>query len=123
MHADHAAVNLNFWVTPDEANLDPLSGGLVVYPKAPPVVKVELPGGSSREEVRTLARDASSIVAPAERQPFGKVPGHVSYDLRRGPWMHVRTKYSSCDCLLWLSPSDLDLLSSARTSYHFRNNA
>jgi tetratricopeptide (TPR) repeat protein len=30
-HADPAAVNVNFWITPDEANLDPASGGLVVY--------------------------------------------------------------------------------------------
>ena len=31
VHADHAQVNLNFWVTPDEFNLDPSSGGLRVY--------------------------------------------------------------------------------------------
>jgi hypothetical protein len=30
-HADFAAVNVNFWITPQEANLDPESGGLVVY--------------------------------------------------------------------------------------------
>jgi tetratricopeptide (TPR) repeat protein len=30
-HADFAAVNVNFWVTPDRANLDYASGGLVVY--------------------------------------------------------------------------------------------
>jgi hypothetical protein len=30
-HADFAAVNLNFWITPTEANLDEKSGGLVVY--------------------------------------------------------------------------------------------
>ena len=30
-HADFAAVNVNFWVTPDSANLEPGSGGLVVY--------------------------------------------------------------------------------------------
>jgi hypothetical protein len=30
-HADFAAVNVNFWITPDDANLDPESGGLVVY--------------------------------------------------------------------------------------------
>ena len=30
-HADFAAVNVNFWITPDEANLDPGAGGLVVY--------------------------------------------------------------------------------------------
>ncbi len=31
IHADFAAVNVNFWITPDEANLDASSGGLVVY--------------------------------------------------------------------------------------------
>ena len=30
-HADNAAVNVNFWVTEDEANLNPDSGGLIVY--------------------------------------------------------------------------------------------
>ena len=37
LHADIAAVNLNFWITPDAANLDPDTGGLVVWDKeAPP---------------------------------------------------------------------------------------
>lgn len=31
MHADPAVVNVNFWITPDEANLDPESGGLIVH--------------------------------------------------------------------------------------------
>ncbi len=31
VHADFARLNLNFWITPDEANLDPQSGGMVVY--------------------------------------------------------------------------------------------
>lgn len=35
-HADFAAVNVNFWITPDSANLDPDSGGLIVYPKPVP---------------------------------------------------------------------------------------
>lgn len=30
-HADFAAVNVNFWITPDDANLAPDSGGLVVH--------------------------------------------------------------------------------------------
>lgn len=30
-HADFAAVNVNFWTTPDDANLEPETGGLVVY--------------------------------------------------------------------------------------------
>ena len=31
IHADFAAINVNFWITPNSANLDPSSGGLVVY--------------------------------------------------------------------------------------------
>lgn len=35
-HADQAAVNVNIWLTPDDANLDPTSGGLVVFTTKPP---------------------------------------------------------------------------------------
>jgi len=37
MHADFAAVNVNFWVTPSDANLDPECGGLVVYKAEAPL--------------------------------------------------------------------------------------
>lgn len=36
IHGDDAAVNVNFWITPDSANLDPDSGGLLVYPVEAP---------------------------------------------------------------------------------------
>lgn len=36
VHADDAAVNVNFWITPDEANLDPDSGGLIFWDKRAP---------------------------------------------------------------------------------------
>ena len=36
-HADFAAVNVNFWVTPKAANLNSLSGGLVVYNTVAPL--------------------------------------------------------------------------------------
>ena len=36
VHADDAMVNVNRWITPDEANLDRTSGGLVVYTIKPP---------------------------------------------------------------------------------------
>jgi len=40
VHADQALVNINIWLTPDSANLDPTSGGLVVYDKAPDPAEV-----------------------------------------------------------------------------------
>lgn len=36
-HADFAAVNVNFWITPDDANLEPEHGGLVVWDAAAPL--------------------------------------------------------------------------------------
>ena len=36
VHADFAAVNINFWITPDDANLDKENGGLIVYPVEAP---------------------------------------------------------------------------------------
>jgi hypothetical protein len=35
-HADFAAVTVNFWITTDEANLDPECGGLVIYDMCAP---------------------------------------------------------------------------------------
>lgn len=35
-HADFAAVNVNFWITPDAANNDPNSGGLVLHEATAP---------------------------------------------------------------------------------------
>jgi tetratricopeptide (TPR) repeat protein len=37
IHADLAAININFWITPDDANLDPEAGGLVIWDHAAPL--------------------------------------------------------------------------------------
>ena len=50
LHADAAAVNLNLWITPDSANLDPEGGGLIVY------LSDELPQGWSFEEMNRMSR-------------------------------------------------------------------
>jgi hypothetical protein len=36
LHADFAAVNVNFWITPEADNLDPHTGGLVIYDTTAP---------------------------------------------------------------------------------------
>ncbi len=36
LHADFATININFWITPDEANLNPQSGGMVIWDKPAP---------------------------------------------------------------------------------------
>jgi hypothetical protein len=37
LHADPAAINVNFWITPDDANLDVESGGIIIWDKAAPL--------------------------------------------------------------------------------------
>jgi hypothetical protein len=37
IHADEAAVNVNFWITQDSANRDPEGGGLVIWDKRAPL--------------------------------------------------------------------------------------
>jgi len=37
IHADDARVNVNIWITPDEAKIGTGGGGLIIYPKTPPL--------------------------------------------------------------------------------------
>ncbi len=52
-HADDAAVSVNFWVTPDAANLDPARGGLTICRVPPP----------ADWEIRGYEADTSEIAA------------------------------------------------------------
>lgn len=56
-HADDAVISVNFWVTPNEANLNPDGGGLAVCRVPPPVAW----------EVRDYNADKDRIVAFLER--------------------------------------------------------
>src|SRR6185503_8169587 len=51
-HADNSTVNLNFYIAPDEANLDPESGGMVVWDVAPPDMATFRKLNGSEEMVR-----------------------------------------------------------------------
>lgn len=66
VHADFAAVNVNFWITPDEANRDPQRGGLVIWDQPAPLAwdfaKYNRETGTIRE---FLARSgANSVTVP-----------------------------------------------------------
>jgi len=65
-HADFAAVSVNLWITPDDANLDPARGGLVVYDvDAPPSWDFERYNGRSDRIRRFLVdRGARSLTIP-----------------------------------------------------------
>ncbi len=69
-HTDLAAVTFNFWITPDAANLDPESGGLVVYAKEAPLEWdwMQINRQKSLPEVRArieaFLEDAPEIVIP-----------------------------------------------------------
>ncbi len=60
LHADFAAVNLNFWVTPSSANLDPSSGGLVVYDTEAPLSWNFEAYNKKPDEIRKFLADKNS---------------------------------------------------------------
>jgi tetratricopeptide (TPR) repeat protein len=63
LHADFAAVNVNFWITPDEANLDPASGGLIVWDRAAPLDWDFMKYNTAEKEIRDfLAREGAKPV-------------------------------------------------------------
>lgn len=64
LHADHGAVSLNFWVTPDDANLAPGRGGLAVC-TAPPPPDADTGAGSA-----ALAAFAARHPDARERVPY-----------------------------------------------------
>jgi tetratricopeptide (TPR) repeat protein len=71
IHADAAAVNVNFWITPDAANLDPARGGLVVWNKEAPAEWNFKEYNSSRNEpaVREfLGRSGAEAISIPYRQ-------------------------------------------------------
>jgi tetratricopeptide (TPR) repeat protein len=54
IHADQAAVNVNFWITPDAANRNPANGGLVVWDKKPPLEWSSLRANGDEAAARQL---------------------------------------------------------------------
>jgi tetratricopeptide (TPR) repeat protein len=61
VHADFAAVNVNFWITPDEANLDPERGGLIIWDKPAPLDwKFEQYNGLDTAEIREFLADSGA---------------------------------------------------------------
>jgi Tfp pilus assembly protein PilF len=65
-HADFAAINVNFWITQDEANLDPGSGGLIIWDKAAPLDWDFAKYNTDEKAIRGFLTDAAAkrIIVP-----------------------------------------------------------
>jgi tetratricopeptide (TPR) repeat protein len=65
-HADFAAVNVNFWITPDTANLNSKSGGLILYNVEAPMDWNFKSYNIDQKRVRSYISDSDSskIVVP-----------------------------------------------------------
>ncbi len=69
-HTDDGAVTFNFWITPDDANLTPGGGGLVVYAKEQPPdwdwerYNKEKYSSAIKREIKEFLGDAETITIP-----------------------------------------------------------
>ncbi len=64
LHADAAAVNVNFWITPNEANLNPESGGLEVFTREAPLDWDFEKYNRDQDALRAFVADGDSKVIP-----------------------------------------------------------
>ena len=55
-HADNSRINVNFYIAPDEANLDPQSGGMEIWDMAAPDMKTMRQLNGNEEMVRDLLK-------------------------------------------------------------------
>ena len=101
MHADFAAVNVNFWLTPNEAMLDPESGGMRIWDvEAPAHWRTEDFNTADPETKRQIdtflaTEGARELVVPHRRRRAGvprppprtgrPAPSEPDGDLQFGP--------------------------------------
>jgi len=64
LHADAAAVNVNFWITPDDANLEPGSGGLEVFTREAPLEWDFDKYNNDQDALQAFVADSNSLVIP-----------------------------------------------------------
>lgn len=76
IHADYSAINLNLYVTPDEANLDPDSGGMLIWNVAArderELRRYNSSDGEIREYLRRSQAQAMRVAHRANRAVFFK---------------------------------------------------
>src|SRR5271163_2896502 len=79
IHGDDADFSLNLWITPDSANLDPATGGLVVWDKTAPSDWSFDEYNSGGERVRRYLQDtdAESTVIPYRENRAVLFKGHL----------------------------------------------
>jgi hypothetical protein len=79
IHGDDADFSLNLWITPDSANLDPSTGGLVFWDKTAPSDWSYHDYNSGGERVRQFLRDqnAESNVIPYRANRAVLFEGHL----------------------------------------------
>ena len=66
IHADLAKINVNFWITPDDANLDINSGGMIIWKKKPNIDAsfYEYNSLDSSKKLHEDVKDVESIKVP-----------------------------------------------------------
>jgi tetratricopeptide (TPR) repeat protein len=69
-HADFARINVNFWITPNTANLDPETGGLLIYRRPAPESWgfEKFNAAPGREIMEFLGEDARSPIRVPHRE-------------------------------------------------------
>ena len=95
VHADDGALSLNFWITPDEANLDPEGGGMTFWDAMAPGAYFNT--GSRMERLAIVEPLHAAAGAPVARYPHRCNSGVLfrSNTLHRSDQYRFRDDYAS----------------------------
>lgn len=85
-HADYSAVNVNLYIAPDEANLDPETGGMVVWDVA----------AADEAEMRRFNSDETAL--QAHLSASGKPPVRVAHRANRAVIFRSSLYHRTDDC-------------------------
>lgn len=97
-HSDQGKVTFNFWISPDDANLDPEHGGLIVYTKEQPyewdwhLYNRHKYRPDIREEINAFLESAETLVVPHRQN---RVVLFNSNLFHRSDSLHFRDDYAS----------------------------
>ena len=92
IHADHAKVNLNLWITPDDASLDGQAaggdgGGMTVWLKEPPSNwEFAQFNGGDHEEMEEFVRGSAYVTVPYKQNRAVMFKSSLLHRTNPGRW-------------------------------------
>lgn len=88
IHTDQSAINVNLWITPDDANLDPTRGGMTIYDDGGDLDMLagETPTALLGDDGRRILDDIPSVTIPYKQNRAAVFDSKLPHASDVGDW-------------------------------------